>query len=215
MKYKLVILDFDGTLADTLPWFIQMINQIAEKYNFRKIKSDEIEALRRYDGPDFIKYLRLPMWKVPAIANHMRLSLAQDIEKVHLFDGISTMLSKLVDCGVTLAVVSSNAEQNIRYVLGEKNEKLIRHYECGVSMFGKPAKLQHVMRMFGISGQDAIYIGDEIRDIIAAKKVHIASGAVSWGYNHADALAEQNPTELFIAVDDLIVNVCGDIPTEH
>ena len=37
MKYKLIIFDFDGTLAHTLPWFVGVINQVAEKFKFNKV----------------------------------------------------------------------------------------------------------------------------------------------------------------------------------
>jgi phosphoglycolate phosphatase len=33
MKYRLVIFDFDGTLADTFSWFLGVANQIADKYD--------------------------------------------------------------------------------------------------------------------------------------------------------------------------------------
>lgn len=37
MKYKLVIFDFDGTLADSFPFFLSTVNDLANEYNFKKI----------------------------------------------------------------------------------------------------------------------------------------------------------------------------------
>ena len=34
MKYRLAIFEFDGTLADSFPFFIRVFNQLAEQYGF-------------------------------------------------------------------------------------------------------------------------------------------------------------------------------------
>ena len=44
MKYKLAIFDFDGTLADSFPWFLGIINDVADKYRFRQIEDYEVES---------------------------------------------------------------------------------------------------------------------------------------------------------------------------
>ena len=45
-SYKLAIFDFDGTLADTFPWFCSVINDVAVRYRFRQIDPAETDALR-------------------------------------------------------------------------------------------------------------------------------------------------------------------------
>lgn len=50
MKYKLVIFDFDGTLADSLAFFMETINLLADRYKFKKITSSEADALRGLDA---------------------------------------------------------------------------------------------------------------------------------------------------------------------
>jgi phosphoglycolate phosphatase len=40
MKYRLAIFDFDGTLADSFPFFVRVINQLAEQHGFKKVDLD-------------------------------------------------------------------------------------------------------------------------------------------------------------------------------
>ncbi|MEA2095932.1 MAG: HAD hydrolase-like protein, partial [Candidatus Cloacimonadota bacterium] len=77
----------------------------------------------------------------------------------------------------------------------------------GVSVFGKDSKLKKVLKMSGIKKEDAIYIGDELRDIQASKKVGIPCGSVTWGVNDADALAALSPDEMFYEVEQILQRV--------
>ncbi|MBN2002580.1 MAG: HAD-IA family hydrolase [Anaerolineae bacterium] len=206
MKYKLVIFDFDGTLADSFPWFAGVINEVADKYRFKKIAEREQETLRGYTVNQILKHLDVPVWKIPKIAHHLREQMAQDIHEIALFDGVGALLQHLSQQGATLAVVSSNSYENIRQVLGD-NAGAIHHYECGIDVFGKASKLRKVLAKSKMRPEDAIYIGDEIRDIEAAHEVHIASGSVTWGYNRADVLRTHTPCEIFNSLEEIVEKV--------
>ncbi|WP_235914568.1 HAD hydrolase-like protein [Rugamonas rivuli] len=47
MNRKLIIFDFDGTLADTLPVFVDVFDQAADKYGFKRMDRSRTQALRR------------------------------------------------------------------------------------------------------------------------------------------------------------------------
>ena len=80
---------------------------------------------------------------------------------------------------------------------------LIDYYECGVRLFGKQAKLKKILKQSGIHADEAICIGDEIRDIQAAQKVKIPFGAVAWGYTNLEALKAYAPAEVFTKVGEI------------
>jgi phosphoglycolate phosphatase len=46
-------------------------------------------------------------------------------------------------------------------------------------------------------------IGDEARDIDAARAAGIASGAVAWGYADIESLRSRQPTEVFMTFDEI------------
>lgn len=188
MRYRLAIFDFDGTLADSFPWFSGVLNQVADRYRFRRVEEHEVERLRALGAREIIKDLRLSWWKLPFVAAHMRTLAARDAASIPLFAGVSPMLSQLHAAGVTLAIVSSNAEDTVRRALGRESAALIHHYGCGASMFGKPAKLRGAIKSCGVPATAAIAIGDEIRDYEAAREAGLAFGAVTWGFTTAAAL---------------------------
>ncbi|WP_026597545.1 HAD hydrolase-like protein [Methylobacterium sp. 77] len=193
--YQLAIFDFDGTLADTFPWFCSVINDVARRYRFRQIAPDETDVLRGLSARALIRELGVSTWKLPFITRHMHDLAARDIDAIMLFPGTSEMLRALDEAGITLAIVSSNSEANVRHVLGPCAARFC-HYACGASMFGKAKRLKAVMREAGSTGR-VIYIGDELRDHDAAKAAICDFGAVSWGYTRRDALAAAQPDLIF------------------
>jgi phosphoglycolate phosphatase len=201
--YELAIFDFDGTLADSFPWFLRVINSVADRYGFRRIDENDVETLRDYTARQMIGHLDLPAWKLPLVARHMRCLAARHADQIPLFEGAGRMLRRLSDGGLTLAVVTPNSEANVRRVLGPENAALIDHYACGASVFGKAAKLRTVLKASGLAGRRAICIGDEIRDHEVAVRAGTAFGAVAWGYTRPDALLAHTPTIMFETMDEI------------
>ncbi len=110
------------------------------------------------------------------------------------------MLLYLANKGVTLAIVSSNSYDNVSQILGPANTRLISQFECGVSIFGKSARIRKVLKKTGIPSREAIYIGDQVTDLEAARKAKVAFGAVSWGYGTIESLRGHFPEEEFDGV---------------
>jgi phosphoglycolate phosphatase len=203
MPYALVILDLDGTLADSFPWFLSVLNTVAREFKFREVAESDIEPLRHGGVDDILRKLEVPLWKVPRIAHRMRAMKRADMARIPLFPGVDTMLRVLSDAGVTLALVSSDNEANVRDMLGDANTALISHFACGASLFGKAAKFKRVMKLAGVAPGATIAIGDEIRDIEAARAAGIACGAVTWGYAAPEALRARKPDVVFEKIEEI------------
>ncbi len=62
-----------------MPWFNSILNTVADKYGFRKIDASERDQLRHRDAAEILKFLGIPLWKLPAIMAHVR-TLMQEID---------------------------------------------------------------------------------------------------------------------------------------
>lgn len=202
--YGLVVFDFDGTLADTFPWFSSVLNPTADRYGLRRVKEEEAHFLRGLDAREFLAHLGVPYWKLPFITRHLRQRAARERDAFQLFPGVEDMLARIHEAGVPIAVVSSNVEPTVRHVLGPHAAARVRHYACGASLFGKPRKFARVLAQAGIAPEHVLSVGDETRDITAARKAGMNCGAVSWGYMRRDVLVAARPDHLFDKVDDIV-----------
>ena len=206
MPYRLVIFDLDGTLVDSFPWFLSVVNGVARDYGFRPVAPGEIEALRHAGTRDILRRLEVPLWRLPAIARHMRGLKRARREALPLFPGVPAMLQALHDAGVMLALVSSDAEDNARRQLGA-SAALFAHFACGASIFGKTAKFRSVLRRTRVAPDRVIAIGDEVRDIEAARATGIRCAAVTWGYAARGALVAMRPDVVLESVNDIAVQL--------
>lgn len=210
MTYRLAIFDMDGTLADSFPWFLRVVNSVADRHGFTRLEADQIEMLRGKGSREIVAHFGVPRWKLPFIARDMRRLKAEHIDDIPLFPGVETMLRDLSGSGVIVAVVSSDSEANVRRALGA-NARLVSFFSCGASLFGKAKKFRQVLKRSGIAANDAVCIGDEVRDAEAASKAGIAFAAVAWGYASRDALANTRPVTIFERVDELLPRLTGTV----
>jgi phosphoglycolate phosphatase len=201
--YRLAIFDFDGTLADSFPFFASVFNTLADRHGFRRVAPDEVSALRRCDAREIMARLGMPSWKLPIVGRSFVALMRDNASRVPLFPGVRDMLDGLHADGVVLAVVSSNSRDNVERVLGPAHAKLIRHYECGASIFGKRSRIRKVLRKAAVEPRGAIYIGDQSTDHDAARAENVAFGAVAWGYGEIESLRSRNPEAAFEHVADI------------
>jgi phosphoglycolate phosphatase len=202
VAYRLVIFDFDGTLANSAPWMTGAIMRAAEKFGFRKPERAELLSLRDRDSRVVFRTLGIQVWRLPQIAEFIRdLAIAE--ANPPLFDGIADMLRALHRAGVKLAVVSSNSEIVVRRALGPELCGLMAAFDCDASIFGKAAKFRRVVQKLGAHRSAVIAIGDEGRDIEASRAAKIACGAVSWGYATPGLLKSLKPDRFFAAPVDI------------
>lgn len=205
--YKLAIFDFDGTLGDTMGWMLDTSDAMAEKFGYKKIDRDQLDTLRHLSARELMKLQKLPALKLPMIAAHFQKLMTADADKIDMFEGAADTLRELHARGVKLAIVSSNSEENIRVVLGPELSGLVSMFNCGASMFGKASKFKKVLSRLGVKPAETISIGDEIRDLDAAREVGLATGVVCWGYTMPEALKAQKPDHVFSVMDDIVAAV--------
>lgn len=206
-RYDLVIFDFDGTLADSLTWFRGALGEVVDKHGLAPICPQKAEALRGLTPKAIMDELAIPAWKIPFIAADVRARAAENVDQIHLFDGIRDMIEALADHGVSLAVVSSNGETAVKAVLGERLADQFDQFACGAALFGKASIFRKVIKRAGTMPERTLCVGDEVRDIDAAREAGCAAGAVEWGFATPDILRAQSPEHSYRKPADILASL--------
>jgi phosphoglycolate phosphatase len=138
-----------------------------------------------------------------------RRLVSRSAGEIELFPGTPNLLAQLKADGVRIALVTSNSEKNARAILGAENAARIEFYACGSSLFGKAPKFRRVLKKLDVGAEETLSVGDETRDVDAAREVGMRAGSVLWGYAAEEALAALEPDVLFRAPEDILEYVAA------
>lgn len=199
---KTLIFDFDGTLADSFELALDIAYELTGS---KKLTKKELNHLRQLPLPTVLRELHVPVLKVPRLLFHGRQRMHERIDELQPFEGIPETLSALHASGHELLVISSNSEQNVRTFLRKNG---LESYFAGVygsaSIFNKAIALRKILRKNGLDPANCYYVGDEVRDVVAASRVHVEPVAVTWGFQAPRALMKYHPFAVARQPSDLL-----------
>ncbi len=193
---KNIIFDFDGTIANNLAVVVKIISAFAKNYQITQPVTLEIvrsKTLRQLMKDFHISYIRMLV-----LLSKAKKELSHFEREIQPFDGMPELLEALAQRGFRIYMLSSNNKKNIYPFL--KKFHLARYFKRIYTTpfpFGKARKLLFLMLKEKLKREDTIYVGDEVRDIEAAKKRGIVSVAVTWGFDSETLLRKEHP-ELII-----------------
>ncbi|RTZ40982.1 phosphoglycolate phosphatase [Candidimonas sp. SYP-B2681] len=219
---KLVLFDFDGTLADTAP----DLAAAANKQRARKgLPPLPYETFRPYASHGARGLLKAALNMDPDHPEYeiFRQQFLTDYEQdmttlTTLFPGVKSLLATLKSNGYTWGIVTNKME----YLAVPLVVHLGLYTDCAVTVGGDttshakphPAPLLHAAKAAGFEPADCIYVGDDERDIIAGKAAGMATIVAAYGYCgketalqawQANAIA-QSPADIWPAVQEWAVN---------
>ncbi len=198
-----IVFDFDGTIADTLSVVIKIANKFADHYGYRKIPLSDLPKLREKKPSEVLKHLGISIFKIPIVVRKIRFEMNKEIVHLQASVEIKDALVKLRENGCVLGILTTNSRENVMEFLKNNDLQLFDFVYTGRAMYGKSRLLKKLMKEKTIPHKDPIYVGDEIRDIEAAKKAGIRVIGVSWGYNTRAALQKANPDYIVEKPEDL------------
>lgn len=193
----ITIFDFDGTLADTLEASIQIYQELAAQHGLTPLEASELPALREMGAKQVLAHLGISKFRVPSLLLQGRKLLRQRLLEIPLIVGMEETLKTLRERQPNLGILTSNSTENVELFL--KVHGLSHYFEFISStskLSGKHKHLRAIARTFSVPTSHLLYIGDEIRDIKAAKKAGTRSVAVTWGFNSPQSLSNEHPDHL-------------------
>jgi len=178
---------------------------MADEHNLRPIQDDEVHSLRHMKLSDFLDHLAIPKRLVPKLLIRGTSMLRSRIGRLPLIPGIADVLPTLSKKSDHCGILTSNSVENVELFLEHHGMSDIFSFVSSTSkLTGKAKHLRSICRTFSIEPEEIIYIGDEIRDVKAAKKAGVSVAAVGWGFNSPEALAGMNPNFLFHKPSELL-----------
>ena len=201
---KVIIFDFDGTLADTIDILLSITNRLSAEFGFKSATKEEFAQLSNLNSWQILQYSGISIFKFPLLIRRLRAELQSEVPHIQLFPGIKEVLLELKKRGFQLGIITSNSRENVLGALERNGLQDTFTFIYSGSTFGKHKVINKWLKIENIHTEKVVYVGDEIRDIDAAKKTGIKVIAVGWGFNSPQALAAQNPNFLIKRPQELI-----------
>jgi phosphoglycolate phosphatase len=196
MKFRGLIFDFDGTVADSLATAIQVLDDLSVQYGYRRVPVATLRAGSTRQALRAIGVGGWP-WQLWLFARRARRGMSARMDQVAPVAGMSELLRSLQAQQVPLALVSSNSRANVEaFLAAHALTGLFAHCEFRVSVFGKPRALRRAVRALGCAPATCLSVGDETRDIEASRRVGLPVAAVGWGFQSLECLRASGPTHL-------------------
>ncbi|HSX42547.1 MAG TPA: HAD hydrolase-like protein [Candidatus Saccharimonadales bacterium] len=202
MLKRAVIFDFDGTIADSLPAAIQVFEELTARPE--RFSAAQIESFRDLSVPELIRALGIPKWKVPVLMVKGRKMLRDHLYGIPAHKGMHDLLAALYEQEIPLYVLSSNSTENVHSYL--QRHKLTQYFSGiygGASLLGKAPLILKMIKKEQLETEGSWYVGDEVRDVSAARAVGLHIASVSWGYNTHGALATKKPDAIVDTAEEL------------
>lgn len=208
---SIVIFDFDGTIADSFETVLKITNRLAIDFGLKPVSPEEVPRLQNLSSREIVKESKISFFKLALLLRRLQKELNGEIGQLMPIPGIKEALICLKQQGHDLGIVTSNSRANVTAFLENHGIKeLFSFIQSGSSLFGKGQVINRILKRHRLDPYNVIYVGDETRDIEAAKKIRIKVIAVSWGFNSGQALIAARP-DFLVQQPDELMQVIGNL----
>lgn len=216
MRKKLVILDLDGTLLNTIGDLAACCNHMLRERGLAEHSYDDYchfvgNGVTRLVERALPENLRTPEYVAAARKDFVEYYYENIDTHSVVYEGITELLRQLTEAGATLAVASnkfhSGTNRLIEKFFGEFSFKAIYGNRDGFPLKPDPAIIDLIMEQCGATAEDTYMVGDSGIDIITARAAGVHSIGVTWGFRDREELEESgaeyianSPKEIFEAI---------------
>ncbi|MCD9125948.1 phosphoglycolate phosphatase [Luteimonas fraxinea] len=187
------LFDLDGTLLDSAPDMLATVNRMLASRDRPPLTLSEIRPVvsRGARAMASAAFSELDTDGVTALVPEFLAVYAEELGRHSvLFDGVEAMLAALEAAGTPWGIVTNKPE----YLAVEILPQLGWQDRCAVLIGGDtlaerkphPLPLLHAADAIGIAPAGCVYVGDDARDIAAARAAGMGSVVALWGYRVDD-----------------------------
>lgn len=177
-----IIFDFDGTIANTFDYAVAFLQREA---GGAPLDKDQKTALHGLSMAGIARRLGIPWRRMPGLFFKGRREMSPAMDNIEPYDGMPGVIREL-SRKHKLYILSTNTTRNInKFLRRHELDKYFVEVYGGVGMFGKAPALRRLLLEQHIENRTAVYIGDELRDVMAAQSLGVRVIAVTWGFARA------------------------------
>lgn len=184
MPLKCIIFDMDGTLTETNRLIFDSFNHIAERYQDRRYKEEEI--VKMFGPPEETALLSIVGTDQidEAMVDYLDFYRRQHAQLARLHPGMKEILELLKDAGCFVALFTGKGTHTTRISLEELGIK--EYFDFTVTgndvTNHKPSSegILKILDHFRLKPEEALMIGDAISDVKAAHEAGVKMAAVLW-----------------------------------
>ncbi len=204
LKTKIIIFDFDGTIADSFLTLVEIVNELGKTEGIGVFSADQIKKARDLPMREIIFQLKISKWKLFFLARKIQKKFAQKISQVGPVAEIIPTLQELKKSGFILGVLSSTRKEILEQFMRNNKIDVFTFIHSERNLFGKAKILKKILNEYHFDPSEAVYVGDESRDIDASREANVRVAAVSWGFNSRKMLEKNRPDYLFDTPEELL-----------
>ncbi|MEA3266153.1 MAG: HAD family hydrolase [Candidatus Fermentibacteria bacterium] len=208
MRYDTVIFDLDGTLVNTIPDIVSVVNSVLSGAGLEERSEDSIRDGVGFGIESLLRTLGVPSGLIPAIAQEVTRGYTQTgRSKAFIYPGVKKMLTDISSADIRLFVLSNKPEEALAKSVSD-HLSFADIVDFRGSMPGKPAKplpdtLELIIQEFDLKKESLLMVGDGEPDIQVSKGVGIDCLSVLWGF--------RSRVELEAAGGKLFAETPGDV----
>lgn len=210
MRYRAVLFDMDGTVLDTLGDLANACNHTLRAFSLPERTRGEIAHFLGNGAAWLISHA------VPEGTDEARvreiLAAYQPWYDAHCdietapYPGIPALMRALKEAGVRQAVISNKQDSAVQ-LLSELHFPGLLDFSVGESATVRrkpnPDAVLAALAAMGVSGEEAVYVGDTEVDMATARNAGLPCAVVGWGFRTEEELRALGAERIFRSAEEL------------
>lgn len=206
-KYRLLLLDFDGVISDSLRICMEEINYLARK-QFHSVP----EVCSREDMVKVYSVkLKHSLYRFGLDDEQTRDFLSRHSQAMNRraaeIEPFHEVIQGIANCSLPKIIITSSYSSAVYTILQKSSRfdrNLIQRVYGGEQRINKTRKIWDALKLFSTKSSDALFVGDLVSDILYCRDVPIDIACVGYGYHPSDYLIRFAPTYLLETIEDFV-----------
>ena len=202
-----LLFDFDGTVANSIDKILELINELAPRHGYEQLTPEKFAAVRNLPIHRGVRSVKMPLYKLSRAISIILSEYRHIIPDLEPCAGIVPVLQELKARGISLALISSNHTDNLLAFLHNHQIDCFDWVEGTSGILKKHNNILRQIKKHKLDKEKVIYVGDEARDIKAARRSDVRIISVAWGLHTAEHLLKFKPDYLVRSPSEILTIV--------